>query len=290
MVLRLDPRIPLVWRSPDTIQLGVERPVATLHGITAAHERIIAALQSGLPRSGVDYVASTAGASSSDVDALIALLAPALIDSSLRGSGTVAATVLIDGAGPTADRLRGMLDDSGAKTILAADDGVDPDAVVVIAHHVIVPERYGRWMRRDVPHLPITFGDAAVTIGPFVQPGAGPCLFCVELARADSDPAWAAIAAQLVYRSAGTETAVAAIAAAAAATALVTERMTTGRTTLAGASVVIDPRTSASERRTHQWHADCGCRALPGIGSARAAHVGTTPPATSSTAASAAPA
>ena len=30
MVLRLDPRLPLVWRSPTSLQLGISRPVVVL--------------------------------------------------------------------------------------------------------------------------------------------------------------------------------------------------------------------------------------------------------------------
>jgi bacteriocin biosynthesis cyclodehydratase domain-containing protein len=69
-----------------------------------------------------------------------------------------------------------------------------------------------------VPHLPIVAADRSVTVGPLVEPGSGPCLYCGQLTRTDADPAWPAIAAQLWGRpaprlSALTVSAVAAFAA-----------------------------------------------------------------------------
>src|SRR5690606_8488704 len=58
-----------------------------------------------------------------------------------------------------------------------------------------------RSLQRDLPHLPIVVDDAAVTVGPLVDPGASACLHCAALHRRDADPAWPAIAAQLVHRA-----------------------------------------------------------------------------------------
>src|SRR5690606_17124840 len=47
----------------------------------------------------------------------------------------------------------------------------------------------------------VVVSERAVTVGPFVEPGLGPCLHCVHLARTDLDPAWPALAAQLWGRA-----------------------------------------------------------------------------------------
>ncbi|MEH1168015.1 TOMM precursor leader peptide-binding protein [Micromonospora sp. CPCC 205539] len=51
--------------------------------------------------------------------------------------------------------------------------------------------------QRRQPHLLVTVREGVPVIGPLVRPPAGPCLHCVELHRADRDPAWPRLAAQL---------------------------------------------------------------------------------------------
>ena len=82
---------------------------------------------------------------------------------------------------------------------------------MLVGHYVLEPARHRRWLRRDIPHLPVVFSDGEIRVGPLVEPGHGPCLYCLELARVDEDPAWPAIACQLVGRDAPTETARASI-------------------------------------------------------------------------------
>jgi bacteriocin biosynthesis cyclodehydratase domain-containing protein len=50
---------------------------------------------------------------------------------------------------------------------------------------------------RRVPHLLVVVRETTASIGPLVQPGASACLRCLHLARADRDPHWAALSAQL---------------------------------------------------------------------------------------------
>ncbi|MDG4806057.1 TOMM precursor leader peptide-binding protein [Micromonospora sp. WMMD1120] len=51
--------------------------------------------------------------------------------------------------------------------------------------------------QRRQPHLLVTVREGVPVIGPLVRPPAGPCLHCVELHRADRDPDWPRLAAQL---------------------------------------------------------------------------------------------
>ncbi|MGQ5261811.1 TOMM precursor leader peptide-binding protein [Micromonospora sp. ZYX-F-536] len=51
--------------------------------------------------------------------------------------------------------------------------------------------------QRRQPHLLVTLREGVPVIGPLVRPPVGPCLHCVELHRADRDPAWPRLAAQL---------------------------------------------------------------------------------------------
>jgi len=326
MILRLDPRYPLVWRTPDTIQLGIDRPLAIVPGVTAPLEGVIAALRGGVPLSGALMLGRQAGATDEATSALLSALGPALVrgsavhvsgtgdtaadagaaadgspgigdaaDGSLPGSaepgpdgstrpGTASGgmtagralaghrpVVCVDGAGATADRIRSLLSELSITVVttevLAATGAVPPprlpDLAVIVDHFVLAPERHGRWLRRDIPHLPVLFSDAEVRVGPLVEPGAGPCLTCLELDRVDEDPAWPAIACQLLHRTAPTETPRLGIEAAATVAGIVHERLFAASNEFAAASLAIDAISLSVRRRAHRPHARCGCRFLP---------------------------
>jgi bacteriocin biosynthesis cyclodehydratase domain-containing protein len=284
MVLRLDPRYPLVWRTPDTIQLGIDRPLAIVPGVTAPLESVISALRVGVPRLGALMLGRQAGATDEATSALLLALSPALVEDDSRPAPPVGASrepgprpvVCVDGVGPTADRIRRLLVDLGIRVLDSGstDHGstdagstdagsTAPDLAVLVDHFVLAPERHGRWLRRDVPHLPVVFSDAEVRLGPLVEPGAGPCLTCLELERVDDDPAWPAIACQLLYRTAPTETIRLSIEVATIAAGMVQDRLVAGSNQFAAASLAIDGESLALRRRAHRPHERCGCRFLP---------------------------
>src|SRR3954462_11769222 len=62
MVLALDPRIPRVWRTPHSIQFGVDEPALVLDGVSAADERMLVALAAGVTVEGLPPVAERARA------------------------------------------------------------------------------------------------------------------------------------------------------------------------------------------------------------------------------------
>lgn len=257
MVVKLDPRIPLVWRNPDSLQVGVDVPVLILDAMTDAEQRVIAALVTGVSRSGLEMIARAAGGT--DLEALLTELRPAMLSPTDRSP----LTVIIDGSGPTADGIAGLLPDRMAESKTIDDARGREHLAVIIAHHVIDPHRHGGWLRRDIPHLPIVFGDVTVRIGPLVEPGIGPCLYCLELERTDRDWAWPAIAAQLLGRSAATETPLVAREVASIAARVIAQRIERGhRAGAAGAMIELDVLTG--ERSTRVWlpHPDCGCGGL----------------------------
>jgi bacteriocin biosynthesis cyclodehydratase domain-containing protein len=67
---------------------------------------------------------------------------------------------------------------------------------------VILADSYRRdlpaaLLRAGVPHLTAAASEAIGVVGPLVVPGRTACLRCLDLARADRDPAWPLILAQL---------------------------------------------------------------------------------------------
>jgi bacteriocin biosynthesis cyclodehydratase domain-containing protein len=266
MALRLDPRVPTVWRTPTSLQLGVDRPICVLDPTTRSTELMLAALAVGVSRSALELVASETRAGPNAVAELLAAVEPALCVGS--ASDRAGARLAIDGPGPTG-RLVGALLQAARPGIEIRQDapprGVD--LAVVVAHYVVEPARYARWLRRDVPHLPIVFGDREVRIGPLVEPGDGPCLHCLDLHRADRDASWPAIATQLLGRTAATETARGAHEAAAIAARWLTARLD-GDTSHSSGSIAIDEATGGTTPALHREHARCGCRSLPENGTA----------------------
>lgn len=285
MTLRLDPRYPVVWRSPDTIQVGIDRPLVVLSAVADGLERVINALSVGIPRSGALMLGRQGGASDDDTLALLRALRPVLLvtaekcpsewyaPASAAESGpgraagpppaAVPGPVYVGGSGPTAERIKRLLEDLGLRVTERADN--DGAALAVeVAHFALEPERHGRWLRRDIPHLPVMFSDCEVRIGPLVEPGIGACLSCLELSHIDADPAWPAIACQLLTRRAPTETPRQSIDVAVRVAGLVHDRLGSGRSSLAGTSLVIDAANGLMRRRVHQPHERCGCRSVPG--------------------------
>jgi bacteriocin biosynthesis cyclodehydratase domain-containing protein len=77
-----------------------------------------------------------------------------------------------------------------------------PDLVILADSHG--RELPGALVRRVVPHLTASASEAIGVVGPLVLPGRTACLRCLDLARAERDPAWPLILAQLASQ-AGTD-------------------------------------------------------------------------------------
>src|SRR4051794_1844403 len=113
MILRLDPRHPVVWRTPTSLQVGIDPPLVTLKDVTELQERLIAALVVGVSEPGLTMIARGDGAVR---DAVVAALGPAL-----ETAATVnARTVAIVGVGPLVDALAHALGGSGVHVEVAA--------------------------------------------------------------------------------------------------------------------------------------------------------------------------
>jgi hypothetical protein len=264
MILRLDPGVPLVWRDTHTLQLGVDRVICVFPEPTGRTENLLTALRAGSPRSALIVTACDGQRrerATAEVDALLDLVADALLPDT-AGEDTSRPIVVVDGAGSTARHLSAVLHDAGYDVAApgSSDDRVVA-AAIIIGDRVLPPWRHGPWLRRDVPHLPIVFGDDGATLGPFVDLD-GPCLRCVALARTDEDPAWPAICMQLDALPPLAEPAMLSAQVVALAARWLDARVRDGERTRAATSIRVHPDGSISER-LHAPHPRCGCRALP---------------------------
>lgn len=259
MVLRLDPRLPLVWRTPSSLQLGVSRAVVVIDEVTVGIERMLAALTGGVPHTGLAMIGRSAGLSNSEVDDFLRRIGPALLRETAASAERV---VVVTGEGATAEAVTRLLATRGftvriARTVAEAE-GEACDLAVAVGQFVLEPELHGLWLRRDTPHLAIVVGDAGASVGPLVEPGRSACLYCVQLHATDSDPAWPAIASQLWGRTAAADTALVASEAAAIATRLVVSWFEPGAVS-ASDRIQLDAATGATTSQRVDPHPACGC-------------------------------
>jgi hypothetical protein len=77
----------------------------------------------------------------------------------------------------------------------AGRPGRDPDLVILA--DIYRRELPAALLRAGIPHLAASAGEAIGIVGPLVVPGQTACLRCLDLARAERDPAWPLILAQL---------------------------------------------------------------------------------------------
>ena len=271
MTLRLDPRLPLVWRSPFGIQIGVDPAVVRIDDVTEAQERMLAALAVGTSFPGLAVVA---GGRTPDAhqarDEMLALVGPALEPQPHAALGTVA----ISGSSVLATAIAKLLASHGIKSLVAADAAdladSDPQVAVVVGHFVLAPQVHAVWLRRDIPHLPVVVSDTSTVVGPMVEPGNGPCLLCLELHHRDEDWAWPAIATQLLGRRSSAESAILVTETAAAACRMVIAQLANPAGGGEAESVRIDSATGGRRWRRWQRHPECGCGGIPQLESADA--------------------
>jgi hypothetical protein len=285
MALRLSPSHPLVWRTSDEVQFGVEHPLLRLRGLDTEQHFLLGLLQKGVSRPVLCALASSRGIAPLSVDALLASVTPALERSPPPRSGVLdGVTVEVRGHGVPVPSITALLRRCGA---VAAVPGVAPAFGVLVSHYATAPRRASAWLTDDVPHLLVEFGDRSVRIGPMVVGGTSACAACLEFARAETDPCWPALASQLAGRQALTADAVgASIAAGLVVDALREHRSLVargspspwpGRALRVRPSALLDPDGVSVESVSP--HPRCGCRSLPGSATPSAPlHDGSPPP------------
>lgn len=265
MTLRLDPAVARVWRTPYSVQFGADEPLAVLDGVDAAHERLLEALTVGTGIAGLNAIASQYGLTDRQVDDTVRALERVLIttDEPPSAAAPRARRVTLTGTAPTAHTIGRLLDAEGVTVDRVADPTrlarTPTDLGIAVGHFVLSPELHSAWLRHDIPHLPVVWGDKYARIGPLIEPGHGPCLHCLERHRTDRDPAWPAIASQLLGRSSTLEAPVLTADVAILATRIALARLTgaPGR----AIATRVDANGGRTTEESHP-HPECGCHSL----------------------------
>jgi hypothetical protein len=126
------------------------------------------------------------------------------------GSADAGRFVVVDGAGPLAASVAGLLRADGVERVQSgvwAADAADaelrltgsgaPDLVILVADGALDARAGEPWRRRAVAHLPVVADGIRVVVGPLVTGDpAQPCLYCLRLTRSQLDTEWPAVEAQ----------------------------------------------------------------------------------------------
>jgi hypothetical protein len=138
-----------------------------------------------------------------------------------------------------------------------------PDLVILADTHR--RELPAALVRHRVPHLAAAASEAIGVVGPLVLPGSSACLRCLDLARAERDPAWPLILAQLAGQ-AGTDPpacdTVLATMVAAQATAQALALIDQGASATAVTNGTLELVLPGWQWRRRSWqpHPRCGCQ------------------------------
>ena len=141
-----------------------------------------------------------------------------------------------------------------------------PDLVVLADTHR--RELPAALARHQVPHLAVSASEAIGVVGPLVLPGRSACLRCLDLTRAERDPAWPLILAQLASQAGqeppACDTVLATmVAAQATAQALAVIGQGAGAAAVTNGTLELVLPDWRWRRRSWQPHPDCGCQHSP---------------------------
>jgi len=139
---------------------------------------------------------------------------------------------------------------------------------ITVGHLATRPSTYLRWLNRDVPHLNINFDMYEAQISPIVFPGITPCLNCFAEHKVDEDPAWPAIASQLIEQPRTRDDSSSLLAAIGLALRTILRQLdhaagfTISTETNFADGYTLDYSTGNVTRTKYSFHKLCNCRSL----------------------------
>jgi bacteriocin biosynthesis cyclodehydratase domain-containing protein len=185
-------------------------------------------------------------------------------DGPVRPSDLAPLGIREQGAGDRATAVTAPLRRTAAALDVRAGVVDEADiAVVAPASSVAAPEVLDAVRR--IPHVLVVVRETTAAIGPFVIPAATACLRCLHLGRAERDPHWAGMSAQLA--GAGREVDACDVVLATLASALTTAQVLariddpSGRPATVGGVLEVDLSDARVRRRSVVSHPRCGCGA-----------------------------
>ena len=255
-VVKIDPRLPIVWRNPRAVQIGVDPPQATLRDVDDRVLPLLHGLHLGVTIAGASLLASEAGLTVSESALIMRRLAPTF----LAPEHSPLPSLLLRGHSAHLPhfahvwRALGHTVSDSAQKEGGGGSGSREEAVLV-GNFVLDPALYRACLQSDTIHTAVVFLDQSLLIGPRVTPGRGPCVHCVWRNTSDRNPHHLAITSQLWGQRAATDTKeLAALAAWYVRDLIHSPRQ--------GAVLRIDGLTRVVSEIREKPSAECACRGL----------------------------
>jgi bacteriocin biosynthesis cyclodehydratase domain-containing protein len=176
-----------------------------------------------------------------------------------------AGAVLSDvGSSASAAVLRAQRALSGPEPPLAAAPASGPDLAVLVHGSAADSTEAAALVSAGLPHLAVVVRERGVLVGPLVLPGRSPCLRCLDLQRADRDPAWPCVLAQLTARRRRVpeESASALLASSLAALQVLAHLDGRRRPAALAATLEVELPDGLVSRRPWAPHPSCGCASI----------------------------
>ena len=203
-VYRIRTARPFLWRTPSTVQVGVDEPPLVVENIPDRAAPLLHALQSGVSRDGFQLLAQQLRVPLTWAQRLVESFSPAF----RKDPSEPQPRFIVTGPGVARRIVADTLRSWGFVATLASHPRPSQLKAIHlwVADYVIDPQwlpRYGTGRSR---HLPLVFSDRSITAGPLITPGRTPCLSCRELLLREKNPDWLALGSQLWGTSAPTAT------------------------------------------------------------------------------------
>lgn len=193
-MLTLDSTLPIVWQTPDTLQIGFDPPRVVLTDIDQRLLPLLSEIHKGISDTGIRMLAKQSRIPDPLVAAFLDSLEPALTTPPQPTPRSLVVEGVPDLTGPAVGVLEGV----GCAVFAANSKGGNPPGeVLMYSHYVPQPHHFHSWLRQDRPHTPLIFTDQAVLIGPRIVPGLSRCLRCHFLGDRNEHPHRVALASQL---------------------------------------------------------------------------------------------
>lgn len=260
-VYRLRSQRPLVWRTPHSIQIGIDEPRLIIDDIPDNAAPLIQALRDGISEEGVAVLAKQLRMSQRVATEIVRSCAPAFEPD----SSPLPLTTTVFGASRVSAALGSLLEQWGALSTHTTSFPLpaQPGVVVLVGEYVADPSWNAHLTHTSTPHIPVLFSDLSITAGPVITPGETPCLACIELWHRDEEPEWLSVGSQLWSTPAPTAT-VQGAHHAAALCALLLGLMGSPGLLAPSSGLVLSTRldTGKTTRRSVDFHPDCHCRGL----------------------------
>lgn len=163
---------------------------------------------------------------------------------------------------PLGSAVAQVLTDLGVRAV----DAQEPELLIVVSWGEPARAVFEEAHRHGLIHLPVILDEDRIRIGPTVVPGHTPCLGCLDLNRAEWDPAWPALLPQLgrtPWSATAPVPAPLAYAAAADVAVEVQAIADRSRPRTAGQVLAIGPAHDGRDTWPVAFHHHCSCALLP---------------------------